>query len=124
MSANINIYELLAILFIHWVADFVLQTDWQAKNKSKLAEALINHTGVYSFSFLVPMLFLFSSPSTLSALSFVFITWVFHTVTDYFTSRLNARLWKAQRVHAFFVSVGFDQLLHFAQLIFTYQLLK
>jgi len=31
----ISINIIIVILFIHWIADFVLQTDKQAKNKSK-----------------------------------------------------------------------------------------
>jgi hypothetical protein len=31
----ISLTEILVILFIHWLADFVLQTDKQAKGKSK-----------------------------------------------------------------------------------------
>jgi hypothetical protein len=48
------------------------------------------------------------------------ITFVCHTVTDYITSRINSRLWLAQRVHDFFVSIGFDQVLHYTQLYITY----
>lgn len=56
---------------------------------------------------------------------FVFwgITFITHTFIDYFTSRLNAKLWEKKQVHNFFASVGFDQLLHFVQLILTYKFL-
>jgi len=58
-----------------------------------------------------------------SGTKFVLITFVAHTITDYFTSRLNAKLWAKGDVHNFFVSVGFDQVLHYVQLFVTYQLL-
>ena len=54
---------------------------------------------------------------------FVIITFICHTVTDYFTSRLNSKLWAKGDVHNFFVSVGFDQVLHYAQLFLTYKIL-
>ena len=60
----------------------------------------------------------------LNTLFFVGITFVCHTITDYFTSRLNSKLWAKGDVHNFFVSVGFDQVLHYVQLFLTYQLLK
>ncbi len=108
-----SLFEIFMILLIHWLADFVLQTDWQAKNKSSNNYALLTHTGVYSLIWLVilgPM--------------FALITLVAHTITDYFTSRLNKYLWEKGDVHNFFVSVGFDQILHYVQLFLTYQLLK
>lgn len=55
---------------------------------------------------------------------FVPITFIFHTITDYFTNRLNSKLWAKGDVHNFFVSVGFDQCLHYVQLFLTYYLLK
>jgi hypothetical protein len=58
-----------------------------------------------------------------TALQFGFITFIFHTITDYFTSRLNSKLWKKGDVHNFFVSIGFDQVLHYVQLFLTYKLL-
>jgi hypothetical protein len=52
------------------------------------------------------------------------ITFVAHTATDYVTSRINARLWEEKKVHWFFVSIGFDQFLHYTQLLLTYHLLN
>jgi hypothetical protein len=57
-------------------------------------------------------------------LLFPIITFIAHTITDYFTSRLNAKLWAKGNVHNFFVSIGFDQYLHYLQLFITYSLLK
>jgi len=116
----INIAIVLWILFIHWVADFVFQTDWQAKNKSSNSEALLNHTFIYSCIWLPFSIINFGKFGGL----FVLITFVIHTIQDYFTSRLNTKLWKENKVHYFFVSIGFDQFLHFAQLLLTFYLLK
>ena len=51
---------------------------------------------------------------------FCMINFPMHLATDYFTSRLNAVLWADGKVHDFFVSVGFDQWLHFVALALTY----
>ncbi len=116
------------ILVVHWLADFVLQTDEQAKNKSKSLVALFSHTIGYSILW-IPALLVWAGAigyeliSMLPIFIFTFITFVAHTTTDYFTSRLNAKLWQQNRVHAFFVSVGFDQVLHYVQLLFTYHYL-
>lgn len=116
----------LVILFTHWVADFVCQTDKMAQGKSKNWFDLLSHTAVYSSVFWVVCPFIFGdNPNwALNCCLFFGITFVCHTITDYFTSRLNSKLWAEKKVHWFFVSVGFDQFLHFAQLLITYQLLK
>ena len=117
---------IFSIIFIHWVADFVLQTDWQAQNKSKNNSALLSHTYNYSLVwYIVGVPYALMNPNyvqwTLTA--FVVITFVAHTITDYFTSRLNSKLWADKKVHYFFVSVGFDQVLHYVQLFTTFYLL-
>lgn len=112
---------IFAILIIHWIADFILQTDSQAKGKSKKWKPLLQYTINYSLVwFLIVGLFL----GLEKAIIFTSITFVAHTITDYFTSRLNSRLWAQGRTHDFFVAVGFDQILHYVQLFLTYLLIS
>ena len=117
----------IGMLFIHWVADFVLQTDKQAKGKSKNWGDLIEHTWTYSMVWMAVgifyILFHLDTYEQWDLTCFVLITFVFHTITDYFTSRLNSKLWGEGKVHNFFVSVGFDQWLHYVQLFLTFYLL-
>lgn len=100
---------LTILLTIHFIAYFVLQTDWQAQNKSKNIKALLRHVLVYSTCFVPFVLWWFPLNK---AGAFVFITFSLHFVTDAITSRINSRMWAAKRVHAFFVGVGADQLSH------------
>ena len=120
--------SVIFFLLIHWFGDFVLQTDKQAKGKSKNWTDLLSHTATYSAVWLIPITFLWPNgwdtiQYVTASLSFVGITFVAHTITDYFTSRLNSRLWASGQVHNFFVAVGFDQILHYVQLFLTYQFL-
>lgn len=123
-----NLIEIFSIIIIHWVADFVLQTDKQAKGKSKNLGDLIDHTATYSFVWLgifpIYVLFIVGIENYVpwTGMFFILITFVCHTVTDYYTSRLNSKLWAKGDVHNFFVSVGFDQVLHYVQLFLTYEL--
>lgn len=129
----INITIVTAVLFIHWVADFLCQTDKMAQGKSKNWTDLLSHTGVYSFIWFFGAILIFSeyhktpyygfSFNIYTVLLFTLITFICHTITDYFTSRLNSKLWEEKKVHWFFVSVGWDQFLHFTQLLLTYYLL-
>lgn len=125
---TLNLIEIFSIIIIHWVADFVLQTDKQARGKSKNWNDLLSHTFNYSVVFFGLLGFL--NPLINAKLTFYmcfyffFITFICHTVTDYFTSRLNSKLWAKGDVHNFFVSVGFDQVLHYVQLFLTFYYLK
>lgn len=118
--------EILAIIIIHWIADFIFQTDKMAKEKSKNWKDLLYHTSTYSLIWLFAGVFytLTSNLPTHLAVLFALITFICHTPTDYFTSRLNSKLWAEGKTHWFFVSIGFDQILHYAQLFGTYYLLK
>ncbi len=118
-----NIYIVLSIIWIHWIADFLCQTDWQAKNKSTNNDALSAHVFTYSVIWYLPTLVLACCTWNPYLLLFPIITFICHWITDYFTSRLNTKLWKEGKVHWFFVSIGFDQVLHYIQLFLTYKLL-
>lgn len=111
----------LSLLALHFIGDFLLQTDWMALNKSKQWDVLAIHAAVYSVCF-----FWFGS-------LFVLMTFVTHFITDAITSRITSRLWFVHEVpngfydydagnkrHWFFVMIGFDQLIHFVTLAATY----
>lgn len=129
-----TLVEIFFILIIHWVADFILQSDEDAKGKSKYMKNLVSHTFKYSlflfggvlwYSVIYDFITYVNSMEIIfhNAFGFAIITFVFHTITDYFTSRLNAKLWAAEKRHPFFVSIGFDQLLHYAQLFITFYII-
>ena len=133
-----TLIEIFSIIIIHWIADFILQTDKQAKGKSKNWSDLLSHTFTYTLTwfagFIIVLIgcWLYENytkiyqhlPFDYHIYWFLPITFICHTITDYFTSRLNSKLWAKGDVHNFFISVGFDQVLHYVQLFLTYQLLK
>ena len=113
----------IMIVAVHWICDFVLQTDEQAKNKSSNIFYLLEHTAFYSVAWTVILLLISATciaggivfMSIPKILLFGLITFVCHTVT----SRLNSKLWAKGDVHNFFVSIGFNQVLHYVQLVLT-----
>lgn len=75
----------------------------------------------------------------LAICSFAFLTFGSHLLTDAVTSRVNSKLWFFRKVsapegftdyylpieglrHWFFVAIGFDQLLHYVTLAWTWRL--
>jgi hypothetical protein len=119
----IDVKIVLWLLTIHWIADFVLQTDWMAVNKSKNILALLAHIGFYSVALFVGFAIWCELPhdTTYRVFAFVGLTAVFHFVTDAITSTITSYLWQKEERHWFFVVIGFDQFLHYLQLILTYK---
>lgn len=115
-------YNVLGILLCHTIADFVVQTDWQAKNKSKRWDALTLHVSTYTLTMMVGVCLVLRSFEW-SGL-WIFVTFATHFLTDAITSRISSRMWAQSRPHAFFVVVGFDQWIHMATLLLTAQWLK
>ena len=124
------IWSVLFIIFVHWISDFVLQTHHMSTRKSSSNYYLTLHVIVYTFStifiwaMILPLLGikLAAGPVWLSFM-LIFIT---HWITDYFTSRRTSKLYKEEKYHDFFVVIGFDQVLHYTQLllIFNYIILN
>lgn len=126
----------LALILLHFIGDWLLQSDSMGINKSKSWKWLLYHTSVYSLCFL-----------PFYGVAFVLITFITHTVTDAITSRITTKLWfidfKPVEVdfkkdphwnwplyarvnknrHWFFVVIGADQLCHYITLAWTYRLL-
>ena len=108
---------ILVALAIHWVFDFVLQSNWMATNKSKSNVALGAHVGIYTCG--MALLAVIALGPTVGAILFTLINGAFHFGVDYCTSRVTSHLWQKTDVHNFFVVVGFDQLIHATTLIVT-----
>ena len=76
----------LSLFVLHFIGDFLLQSDWMAINKSKNFRALILHVLIYSLCF-IPF-----------GLHFVIITFMCHLLTDAITSQITSKLWFVELV--------------------------
>jgi hypothetical protein len=117
------IYILIWVLFVHFLSDFVFQSDWMARNKSKDVVPLFVHSSTYGIVMgLCLWLFGLGLPFHL-VLAYCVINSCAHFWVDFVTSKLNSKLWTAKKVHWFFVSVGFDWYLHTTILLLSLKLL-
>lgn len=122
----LTFYEIFAILLIHGIADFIFQDEKWAVNKSKSVKALLKHTITYSLIWFT-MLILLPLPKVLW---FVLITFIAHTITDFFTSKVVSKKFARNEYGSAipnfgaFTCIEFDQLLHYSQLFLTYLYLK
>lgn len=99
--------NIIFIVWLHFVADFILQTDKMALNKSSSMKWLSIHVVTYSLPFLW------------FGWRYALINGFAHFVTDWITSRLSARAWKAEKRGLFFKIIGADQAIHLTVLILT-----
>ena len=104
-----SIGMLLLLVWVHFVADFLAQTDKMAQNKSTSMKWLSIHIAVYSIFFL-PFGVWFAIANGLA-----------HMMTDYFTSRWTSYLWKKEERHWFFVVIGLDQAIHLSCIVLLFQ---
>lgn len=128
-----TLIEIFSIIFIHWIADFIMQDEKWALGKSKNWTDLLSHTYAYSVIWMIIGSILkltdivYWNPGALSL--FVLITFVAHTATDYFTSRIVSKKFAEGKYGSSipnfgaFTIIGFDQVLHYLQLFGTYYLL-
>ena len=114
---DITLVDISLLFIAHFIGDFILQTDEQAKGKSSDNAILVQHVATYIVPFTILALFL---PLTME---FIVINAVLHFVTDYISSRMTKKLWAQGKVHEFFVVIGADQLIHALTIIWTYNFL-
>lgn len=117
----ISLGTIIWIMFAHWFSDFVCQTDYWARNKSKSGAVLATHVAAYSMIMFVAVALTGLGLGT--AFLFASISFFFHFWTDFVTSRITSKLAAKEDWHNFFVVIGIDQFLHFTQLFITYYLL-
>lgn len=98
---------LLLLPLLHYIADFELQTNWMAINKSKRIDALFVHVMIYGGVF-----------GLVFGWKFSVVTFVLHFLTDLVTSRWSSYYFTRDR-HRFFCIIGFDQMLHAYSLVAT-----
>jgi len=122
------------IISVHYIADFVFQAEEWATNKSTSNKALLNHVATYTTFWVFGSLILFGiySPGhtiewyVAHSMIFAAITFVVHFSTDYITSRIVKRRFESKHFGSpipnfgAFSIIGFDQVLHYAQLFLTF----
>ena len=117
----ISVHLIIFILFVHWVADFIIQTEEQATTKSKSNIALTDHVATYTAVLalsIAPVLAL-KHPLGFPYLAFVLLNGAIHWCVDWRTSRWTSKLFGDKDFHNGFVVVGADQLIHTSTLILT-----
>jgi hypothetical protein len=104
---------MVMLIWLHFIADFLLQSDWMAINKSKNSllglKAMGTHIGIYTAVFAIVF-----------GWQYALINGLLHLTTDSVTARTTTWLWKKEQRHWFFVVIGLDQAIHMSCLWITF----
>ena len=131
------ITDIVILLVVHWIADFLLQPKEIAMYKSSDMGVLTQHVFLYTLAMGAAVVYSSVSyggfftnaesyPQFLETMAFLFVTFAIHWLTDFITSKWLASLYKKGKYYGFpgfFPVLGLDQLLHQLQLIYTYYFL-
>jgi len=97
---------MLEIIWIHFIADFLAQTDKMAVNKSTSVKWLSIHCFVYSLFFLY------------YGVTISILVGITHFIVDFITSKITKYLWEKEQRHWFFTTIGLDQAIHLTILFY------
>ena len=100
---------IILLIWIHFIADFVVQTRKMAENKSSDLSYLWQHSCVYGLCFLWV------------SVPFLVVTTLAHGIVDFITSKITKCFYQKKQWYQFFVVIGFDQAVHITLLILTYK---
>lgn len=115
----IVIHSIILILFVHWIADFIVQTDYQGKNKSKSNLVLSRHILSYSLVMFLLALIVFDIDYP-KALVFTVLNGLLHFSVDYISSRCTYYFYSQENMKGFWTIIGLDQFLHVMILIYSF----
>lgn len=131
--STLILLQVLFIILIHWIADFLLQTQDMATKKSTSIYWLSKHIFAYILGTIPTALMVWIvSHSLMYALLWLIINGILHWITDYYTSRWTSKLYVNQQFYApnkyikffnfpaFFSVIGLDQVIHYSCLFITY----
>lgn len=96
-----------ALIWMHFIADFVFQSRKMAENKSRSLYYLSYHCLEYT-AFLLPF-----------GIKFAIVNGLCHFLTDFVTSKLTTKFFLSKNNKMFFVTIGADQAIHLTTLIWS-----
>ena len=114
-----NLYLILSIIWLHFVADYIFQSSWMASNKSSDTSALLSHVACYTLTLGVGGFILSLGDVNDFLLPWVILNGVLHFTTDYIFSKISTKLLDHDDLRMVFVMDGLDKCVHYTCLFGT-----
>jgi hypothetical protein len=103
---------IIYLFFLHFLGDFVFQTRKIAENKGCNICYLILHCLFYWATFTLGTMFVLYDKILVLTLT--------HFIIDFVSSRITKYLWSNNKIHGFWIAVGFDQFLHMTTILLLF----
>lgn len=124
LNSQIRLFDVITLISLHFIGNFLFQNSWQTTNKSFNIRALSSHVSNYCLTLLILMSIIYMHYGYDKIVLFILITFIIHWIQDFITSRIGYRLkLTAQRTRNwryYYLHRGLDQLLHYLQLFLTF----
>lgn len=101
----------IAIIWVHLIADFALQSRYIAIRKGKEIRYLLLHGLIY-FACMLTFGIWFAS-----------INAVLHISVDFITSKFTSKFYKENNDYMFYLTIGIDQSIHLSVLLITFMMI-
>lgn len=131
-----NLYIIVTILIGHFLGDFVFQKNNLKLSRSKnfkirlksVLKHLLPHTLLYSgiitiLLLLIQLIGKLPTSDWFTLPLFFIITYVIHLITDLIITLINNNYLTKNKRHKYFVTIGFDQMIHYITLYVTIKFL-
>jgi hypothetical protein len=122
---------ILAIIVLHFIGDWLLQSRFMADNKSKFTVigwiAWSQHIIIYFITMMIGIaVFYHYYPQELvmrNLACWTIFNSIIHGIQDKITSQLTSRFYAKHNYHAFFTTIGFDGMMHYLTLFISAKLM-
>jgi len=104
--------DYILIQWVHFLSDFILQSDKMALNKN----ASLKHLGIHCIIYSVPFLYF--------GFIFAIINGFLHFIIDFISSKITKYLWDKKQRYWFFAVIGIDQAIHITCIIILFNKLN
>lgn len=108
------------ILFIHFIADFICQSDKMALNESFNIWYLLYHVSAYIIIIGIILMPFYIQKPDIEIGKFFTLNFLTHWIIDFIILRIKAKHWEQRKRHWFFVMIGFEQVLHISILLISW----
>jgi hypothetical protein len=105
------VLSFIAIIWVHLIADFALQSRYIAIRKGKEFRCLFLHGIIYLGCMLV------------FGVIFALVNGLLHISIDFVTSKFTSKFHREKKDYLFYLTIGIDQSLHLSILLITFMVI-